>query len=413
MLCYVGMATGPDVRQTRAAARLTTAACVLAGIAVIDTISELARFATDANDRLGWLRLAVGLVASVCLSAWAIVRCRATPQRPMAQPGAMLVRPARASRRRRALRWGVTVAVVAIGTVTIIGQWGTLSQAVNQLHHLDWRWVRWAIYAEVGSVLAFAWLWAGLLRAGGARPSFGSIITLTLAGNALIVSLPGGVAWSTAFSFNALHSRGVKKGLAAKMLFASTVLSILALIGLALVGVDLAGSGGPLGGMGPAMTGIAAALGLAVVVLVMWIRRSARLAGPRAWLSPLAEGFPRRALATGFGAAVSNWVLDCVCLIAAILAVGGHVPWQGVLVAYAVGQLAQNLPITPGGIGVVEGSLTLMLVAYGMHNSTALAAVLLYRLISFGLLVPVGWLAVAAIVMPGRRRHAIPAASAA
>src|SRR5439155_20261452 len=41
--------------------------------------------------------------------------------------------------------------------------------------------------------------------------------------------------------------------------------------------------------------------------------------------------------------------------------------------------------------GVVEGSLTGLLVAYGMETEVALAAVLLYRAVSFWGLVPVGW----------------------
>jgi uncharacterized protein (TIRG00374 family) len=59
--------------------------------------------------------------------------------------------------------------------------------------------------------------------------------------------------------------------------------------------------------------------------------------------------------------------------------------------AYAAGQLAANLPITPGGLGVVEGSLTIALVAYGGGQASTVAAVLVYRLISFWALLPPGW----------------------
>jgi uncharacterized protein (TIRG00374 family) len=48
------------------------------------------------------------------------------------------------------------------------------------------------------------------------------------------------------------------------------------------------------------------------------------------------------------------------------------------------------LPFTPGGLGVVEGSLTVALVAYGGSTQSALSAVLLYRLISFWGLLPAG-----------------------
>ena len=41
------------------------------------------------------------------------------------------------------------------------------------------------------------------------------------------------------------------------------------------------------------------------------------------------------------------------------------IPWKGLLLAYGAGQLAASLPITPGGLGVVEGSITVALVAFG------------------------------------------------
>jgi uncharacterized protein (TIRG00374 family) len=89
--------------------------------------------------------------------------------------------------------------------------------------------------------------------------------------------------------------------------------------------------------------------------------------------------------------ALANWVWDCGALAAAFLAVGAHVPWRGLVLAYGAAQLAANLPITPGGLGVVEGSLTVALVAYGGAQLQTVAAVLLYRLIAFWALLPVGW----------------------
>jgi uncharacterized membrane protein YbhN (UPF0104 family) len=92
-----------------------------------------------------------------------------------------------------------------------------------------------------------------------------------------------------------------------------------------------------------------------------------------------------------FGLGALNWLENCGCLVACIWAVHGSIPWHGILVAYALAQVTASIPITPGGIGVVEGSLTALLVAYGMPTNVALASVLLYRAVSFWGLVPVGW----------------------
>jgi uncharacterized protein (TIRG00374 family) len=61
--------------------------------------------------------------------------------------------------------------------------------------------------------------------------------------------------------------------------------------------------------------------------------------------------------------------------------------------AYCAGQIAASLPVTPGGIGVVEGSITLALVAFGGAETITLAAVLLYRLIAYWGCIPAGGLA--------------------
>ena len=102
-------------------------------------------------------------------------------------------------------------------------------------------------------------------------------------------------------------------------------------------------------------------------------------------------------------AGLSYWVADCGCLAFAFLAVGAPVPWQGLLLAYCAAQLAVNLPITPGGLGVVEGSLTVALVAFGGGRAPVVAAVLLYRLISFWLPLPVG--AGCYVVLARKRRR--------
>ena len=58
---------------------------------------------------------------------------------------------------------------------------------------------------------------------------------------------------------------------------------------------------------------------------------------------------------------------------------------------YGITQIAASFPITPGGVVVVEGSLAALLTAYGVHPQAALATVVLYRIVSFWGVVPIGW----------------------
>jgi len=75
------------------------------------------------------------------------------------------------------------------------------------------------------------------------------------------------------------------------------------------------------------------------------------------------------------------WTSDLACLAIAFPATRTALPWRALLIAYAAGQLAALLPIMPGGLGVI-GSMSAALAAYG-GPTTALAPVLLYRLISY------------------------------
>ena len=104
-------------------------------------------------------------------------------------------------------------------------------------------------------------------------------------------------------------------------------------------------------------------------------------------------------------AGAAYWIADCGCLAFAFLAVGSPVPWQGLLLAYCAAQLAVNLPITPGGLGVVEGSLTVALVAFGGGRAPTVAAVLLYRVLSFWIPLPTGAGCYLALARGRRRRE--------
>jgi hypothetical protein len=88
-----------------------------------------------------------------------------------------------------------------------------------------------------------------------------------------------------------------------------------------------------------------------------------------------------------------SWVADVAVLAIAFLALNSAPPWTGLLLAYCAGQIAASVPVTPGGIGVVEGSITLALVAFGGAETITLAAVLLYRLIAYWGCLPAGGLA--------------------
>jgi len=101
-------------------------------------------------------------------------------------------------------------------------------------------------------------------------------------------------------------------------------------------------------------------------------------------------------LACGF------WIFDMLCLYATFLAFDYHIGFGylavGYVVAYGIGTLAP----TPGGLGAIEGILIALYVSFGVPSATAVAVVLVYRLINFWLPIPPGFIAYL-VVKPGRQ----------
>jgi uncharacterized protein (TIRG00374 family) len=115
---------------------------------------------------------------------------------------------------------------------------------------------------------------------------------------------------------------------------------------------------------------------------------------------------PRQGWIVVVGAGFMNWLADAAVLAFSLLAVGSPVPWRSLLFAYAVGTAAAGIGLTPGGIGIVESALAVTLMGAGVEHRVALAAVLVYRLVSFWTVASVGWLTFLVITRSERQRPA-------
>jgi uncharacterized protein (TIRG00374 family) len=332
-------------------------------------------------------------------------------------------------------RWGRYVLGLGLGVLAffvVFGRRDELAGAGTALSHLSWPWLVVAVVVEGASLAAFGGLQRCLLRSGGVPVRLGAMTAVALAGNSINNSLPAGPLFASVFAFRQFRRRGADDALAAWVLVGTTVLAAVALAVLASVGLGLAESQGSAFGI---VTPILASLVVALAAVGL-LRRPEVLAGParaglratkrlvrrpRGNVSLLVARLVERIqavtpaghrLAQGLAWAMANWVLDCACLAASFGVVDAPVPWRALLLAYGAGQLAANLPITPGGLGVVEGSLTIALVAFGGQEGVTVAAVLVYRIISFWASLPVGWVSWAALTAEARaadRRAALAA----
>jgi hypothetical protein len=275
---------------------------------------------------------------------------------------------------------------------------GKFGGAALDLSHAAPAWIVAALAAEVLSYLMYAAAQRRLLGPSAQGIGVRWLASLSVCAQGVNNFLPAGYVAANLLNFRELRRRNLAGPMSAWLLVTTSALYIGVLAVLTLLAGVIAGghTGSGLQDMRIGAAIILVALPLALVVGRRLLRRGViRL--PEAWRTgperpPSSR--PRAATAAGlFGLA---WSADAGCLIAAVHAVGAHPDWNLVPIAYCGAQLVSFLPLTPGGLGLVEGSLAVTLVSGGA-GSAVLAAVLLYRLISYWGTLPFGLLAYLAV----------------
>ncbi len=104
------------------------------------------------------------------------------------------------------------------------------------------------------------------------------------------------------------------------------------------------------------------------------------------------------------GALLSSMLLtacNVLCLYSCMLAIGVHLPLIVVMLIFTFGLSTGTVTPTPGGLGGFEAGLTAGFVAYHIGSGSALAIALLFRLITYWLMLLVG---IVAFIM-SQRKH--------
>lgn len=84
-----------------------------------------------------------------------------------------------------------------------------------------------------------------------------------------------------------------------------------------------------------------------------------------------------------------NWLLDVASLWVFLGVYGHHTDVIGLLIAHGLANIIGALPITPGGLGVIETVLIPTLMAFGTPASVAVVGVLSWRVFQFWAPIPV------------------------
>lgn len=263
----------------------------------------------------------------------------------------------------------------------------------------EWGWVAAAVLFSALSYVAAAMSLLGFVPE---RVPFPRTVAAQVAGSFVKIVAPaavGGVALNTRF----LQRSGVRPGLAVASVGASQLFGlgchILMLLSFGyLTGTEKTPS------LSPSRTVIAGLLTVAVLVLVVtsvpFLRKfvSTRVRSLFAGVVPRMLDVLQRPqkLVTGIGGMLLLTFCFVMCLDASIRAFGTEstsISIASVAVVFLAGNALGSAAPTPGGVGAVEATLTVGLIAVGLPKEVAAPAVLLFRLLTLWLPVLPGWLA--------------------
>ncbi|MDN3250774.1 lysylphosphatidylglycerol synthase domain-containing protein [Streptomyces sp. ZSW22] len=262
----------------------------------------------------------------------------------------------------------------------------------------EWGWVAAAVLFSAASYVAAAMALLGFVPE---RVPFLRTVAAQVAGSFVKIVAPaavGGVALNTRF----LQRAGVRPGLAVASVGASQLFGlgchILMLLSFGyLTGTEKTPS------LTPSRTVIAGLLTVAVLVLVVTSVPFLRKFVVTRVRSLFAGVVPRmldvlqrpQKLITGIGGMLLLTACFVMCLDASIRAFGDEsasISLASVAVVFLAGNALGSAAPTPGGVGAVEATLTVGLIAVGLPKEVAAPAVLLYRLLTLWLPVLPGWL---------------------
>ncbi|WP_196278947.1 lysylphosphatidylglycerol synthase transmembrane domain-containing protein [Catellatospora vulcania] len=329
------------------------------------------------------------------------------------------------------------MAVVVLALQTVRDQIPGLDQIEPVVAGGDLLWIGVALLAEIVSMSLFARQQLSLLKGVGVRAGLGAALALTYTRSALAISMPAGTAVSAGYAYQRYRRWGAGRESATAVMIMSGVCSFVALALLYVAGFLLTLLAAPMSTWQdqPVLTVAVLAVSAATVALLVRHRIRARApltidgpvdeedlaylatapevaaapGGPEPALPSglvrtqlrrlgqllrdvvaVAESMPLRHRTAAMGYAALNWLFDLACLAA--VAQAFHLPLDLLQLGtvYVAAQLVRQIPITPGGIGVIEATLLAALTTAGAEPAAAAATVLGYRLLSCWLVIPAG-----------------------
>jgi uncharacterized protein (TIRG00374 family) len=314
-----------------------------------------------------------------------------------------LVKPAR--------RTALVLVLLLIVEYLVVPELVGASKNLYLLGRVNAGWLVAGLVLEGLSLFTYAVLTKVLLPPG-RKPSLSRLFRIDLSAAAVAHVIPAGTLGTAALGFRLFTNEGISANdagvmMAAKGLGSTVVLNVLLWLSL-VISIFLAGFKPIYGtvaiigtivllGVAAVVIGITRGAGLASRVLRAIGNRIPGLSGEQVEHAILEASRTfslmardKRVLAWSLIWASLNWLLDAASLWCFVAAFGHTVNPVELFAAYGIANVAGALPVTPGGLGVVDSIAPLLLVGFGVTRSVATLGVIGWRLVNFWLPIPTG-----------------------
>ena len=313
----------------------------------------------------------------------------------------------------RHARLGVILFVIALVVeYLVVPELVGASKDLYLLGRINAGWVVAGTALEAVSLFCYAVLTRVLLPRGSHKPSLSTLFKIDLSAAAVAHVIPAGTLGTAALGFKLFTSEGISGNdatvmMAAKGIGSTVVLNVLLWVSL-IVSIPLAGfqpiyaTVAIIGSIVLALAGLLVfgvlhGAGLASRVLRAVGDKIPGLSGEKVEAAVLsgAQSFSllardKRVMAWALLWASLNWLLDAASLWCFVAAFGHRANPFELFAAYGIANVAGALPVTPGGLGVVDSIAPLLLVGFGVTRSVATLGVLGWRMVNFWLPIPTG-----------------------
>jgi len=310
------------------------------------------------------------------------------------------------------MRWvvrGVLFVALVAGVFGLLPRLGGLRHDAAGLRHARPAFVAAAIVVQAVSLACYAALYRRVLASLGARLRFRVAAEVTLSTFLISHVTPFGSATGTLLNVSTLEAEGIAASTTGEAIGLTSLVSTIALIALFGTGL-VATAGRHVSVTYLRIAGVALVLVLLVLAIAFLVgahpgiaERAARRAASwarhlRSSIDPekVAQTSKRlvllarsaltgRAFLESYGFAAADLLFDLLSLDLMFLAFRYQPGFGPLAVAYGAANIASAIPITPGGLGVIEVTLVAITVGFGAPRATAVLAVLGYRIVNYWL----------------------------